>query len=41
MYRDSYGLNRTCFTNRWRLEQAEAAYVEFNKQAAGKSVIEF
>ena len=29
------------FTNRWRLEQAETAYVEFNKQAAGKSVIEF
>jgi L-iditol 2-dehydrogenase len=29
------------FTHRWSLEQAEEAYVEFDKQAGGKAVFEF
>lgn len=29
------------FTDRWRLDQAEAAYQDFDKQTAGKAVFEF
>jgi L-iditol 2-dehydrogenase len=29
------------FTDRWTLDDAEQAYVEFDKQAGGKAVIEF
>jgi threonine dehydrogenase-like Zn-dependent dehydrogenase len=29
------------YTDRWRIDQAEQAYVEFDKQTGGKAVIEF
>jgi threonine dehydrogenase-like Zn-dependent dehydrogenase len=29
------------FTDRWKIDDAEQAYVEFDRQVAGKAVIEF
>jgi (R,R)-butanediol dehydrogenase / meso-butanediol dehydrogenase / diacetyl reductase len=29
------------FTDRWMIDQAEQAYIEFDKQVGGKAVIEF
>jgi (R,R)-butanediol dehydrogenase/meso-butanediol dehydrogenase/diacetyl reductase len=31
----------TLFTDRWSIEDADAAYKEFDKQVRGKAVIEF